>query len=134
MRNIYKLLCLVVVLSSFFAVQFNNEVIAAAPQKAAKTAPVVAPQMIVAPTTVVNNPSKYLNKNITFTANFITFTSLGLDYKPAYKDPEWQAKALAGELMMPRNLIKNYTIEQIAQKCGVSIEGAKVHYKLIHKS
>ena len=23
---------------------------------------------------------------------------------------------------------------QIAQKCGVSIEGAKVHYKLIHKS
>lgn len=53
---------------------------------------------------------------------------------PAYKDPEWQAKALAGELMMPRNLIKNYTVEQIAQKCGVSIEGAKVHYKLIHKS
>lgn len=52
---------------------------------------------------------------------------------PAYKDPEWQAKALTGELMMPRHLIKDLSIEEIMHKCGVSYESASLHYKLIHK-
>ena len=53
---------------------------------------------------------------------------------PAYKDPEWQAKALAGELLMPRKLISKYSVEKIASKCGVSLESAQLHYKLIHNS
>ncbi len=125
MRNIYKLLCLVVVLSSFFAVQFNNEVIAAAPQKAVKTTPVVAPQMIVAPTTVVNNPSKYLNKNITFTANFITFTSLGLDYKPAYKDPE---KYIG--ILIERDDVKDHVIPLSEMKIFILRTEAEKHVDL----
>lgn len=51
---------------------------------------------------------------------------------PAYKDPEWQAKALAGELMMPRKLIANLSIEQISHECGVSLDGAKLQYNMIH--
>ena len=41
----------------------------------------------VNPVDVVNYPSRYLNKNISFTAELVAFTSLGLDYKPAYRDP-----------------------------------------------
>ena len=41
----------------------------------------------VSPVEVVNYPSRYLNKNITFKAELVAFTSLGLDYKPAYRDP-----------------------------------------------
>ncbi len=56
---------------------------------AATTTP-VKPQasayLSVSPIDVVNHPSKYLNKNITFTAEFVAFTSLGLDYKPAFRD------------------------------------------------
>ena len=41
----------------------------------------------VNPVDVVNYPTRYLNKNISFTAELVSFTSLGLDYKPAYRDP-----------------------------------------------
>ena len=51
-----------------------------------------------------------------------TFASSEL---PAYKDPEWQAKALAGELMCPAHMIKEMMPEQIASKCGVSIDAAR---------
>ncbi len=40
----------------------------------------------VSPIAVVNNPNKYLNKEITFNADFVSFTSLGLDYKPALRE------------------------------------------------
>ncbi len=39
----------------------------------------------VSPLDVVNNPNKYLNKNIAFNAEFVAFTALGLDYKPALR-------------------------------------------------
>ena len=42
--------------------------------------------MNVSPVDVVDNASKYLNKNISFTAEFVAFTSLGLDYKPAFRE------------------------------------------------
>ncbi len=47
-----------------------------------------------------------------------------------YKDPEWQAKALAGEIMCPHELIKSFSAEEIARKCGVSLQAAK--YNLEH--
>lgn len=40
----------------------------------------------VSPLEVVNCPSKYLNKEISFDAEFVSYTSLGLDYKPAFRD------------------------------------------------
>ncbi len=37
---------------------------------------------------VVANPTKYLNKKIKIRAQFDKFSTLGLDYKPAYKNSE----------------------------------------------
>lgn len=48
----------------------------------------------------------------------------------AYRDPEWQAKALAGELLCPFNLIKGMATPQIALACGVSDEAAQYHFNL----
>lgn len=48
----------------------------------------------------------------------------------AYKDPEWQAKALAGEIMCPHDMIKHLSAGEIAQKCGVSLSAAE--YNLNH--
>lgn len=44
---------------------------------------------------------------------------------PTYQDPEWQAKALAGELMCPAHLIMDMTINQIINECGVSFDAAE---------
>ena len=43
---------------------------------------------------------------------------------PAYQDPEWQAKCLAGELMIPYNLVGNMTPSAVATSCGVSFQAA----------
>jgi len=48
----------------------------------------------------------------------------------AYRDPEWQAKALAGELLCPYHLISSMTPLKIASACGVSNEAAEYHFKL----
>ena len=40
------------------------------------------------PLDVVNKPSEYLNKNITFTSKFVAFSSLGLDYPKAMRSSE----------------------------------------------
>ena len=45
---------------------------------------------------------------------------------PAYMDPEWQAKCLAGEMMMDSDLIKNLTVDNIVKGCGVSYKAAKL--------
>lgn len=42
-----------------------------------------------------------------------------------YEDPEWQAKCLAGELMVPHHLIGGMNAQQIAQECGVSDAAAR---------
>ena len=42
----------------------------------------------VKPLTVVNSPKTYLNKTIIMDAKFDKFSTLGLDYKPAFKSSE----------------------------------------------
>lgn len=51
---------------------------------------------------------------------------------PAYMDPEWQANAFAGELMAPYDLVKNMSVEEIAEKCGMSITAASIQYRQYH--
>lgn len=46
------------------------------------------PVIQVAPLVVVSKPSSYLNKNILMKAKFDKFSTLGLDYKPAYKSSD----------------------------------------------
>ena len=41
------------------------------------------------------------------------------------RDPEWQAKCLAGELMMDFSLIKGMSAYEVAEACGVSLDAAE---------
>lgn len=47
------------------------------------------------------------------------------DNVPVYRDPEWQAKCLAGELMVPADLVCGMSDLEVAEKCGVSVEAAR---------
>lgn len=49
---------------------------------------------------------------------------------PLYKNPEWQAECFAGELLMPYEIIKNMSEDEIVKKCKVSPSAA--HYQLSH--
>lgn len=51
---------------------------------------------------------------------------------PSYKDPEWQAKCFAGELMIPAHLVSDMCPSTIAMQCGVSEVAARCQYKKIH--
>lgn len=44
---------------------------------------------------------------------------------PAYKSMEWQAKALCGEVMIPYERCKNYSLNEIIEKTQSSTEQAK---------
>jgi Zn-dependent peptidase ImmA (M78 family) len=49
----------------------------------------------------------------------------GLKIKP-YEDPEWQANAFAGELLVPNYLVKGMKAIKISLDCGVSVEAARI--------
>lgn len=57
--------------------------------------------------------------NITFAR-----TDNEISLKP-YEDPEWQADAFGGELLIPKHLVANMTAEEIADQCQVSLAAAK---------
>jgi Zn-dependent peptidase ImmA (M78 family) len=46
-----------------------------------------------------------------------------------YEDPEWQANAFAGELLCPALATRNYTVEELVIKFGVSADAAKTQKK-----
>ena len=50
---------------------------------------------------------------------------------PRYRDPEWQASAFAGELLMPPRLIKGMPAWEIAKRCGVSDQAASFQLRFI---
>ena len=50
------------------------------------------------------------------------------EHVPAYQDPEWQAKCLAGELMVPYELVGGMSAAAVANACGVSLQAA--YYQL----
>lgn len=43
---------------------------------------------VVSALSIVNSPNSYLNKAVTINAKFDKFSTLGLDYKPAFKSSE----------------------------------------------
>lgn len=53
---------------------------------------------------------------------------------PKYMDPEWQADAFAGELMAPYDLVKNMSVDEIAEWCGMSHTAAMVQYNFYHRN
>ena len=50
---------------------------------------------------------------------------------PPYRDPEWQAKCLAGELMIDSDLVKGMSRSDVSEKCGVSYDAAKLQLSKI---
>lgn len=86
---------------------------------AVKQQPAVA-YLNVSPIEVVNNPARYLNKNITFNAELVAFTSLGLDYKPAYRDPNKYIGVL-----IRRPDVSDYTIPLSEMKIFITRETAE---------
>ena len=51
-----------------------------------------------------------------------------------YKDPEWQADAFAGELLMPAPLIIGRNVEDISRMCGTSRAAAYIQKRAAEKS
>lgn len=61
------------------------------------------------------------------------FVSYARGDVPVYCQPEWQANTFAAELMAPYHLVKNMSVEEIAQKCGMSKTAASIQYKTYHQ-
>lgn len=60
----------------------------------------------------------------------ITFARVGKSNNiKTYEDPEWQADAFGGELLVPNHLISGLSAEEIARKCGVSLAAARYQKK-----
>lgn len=53
---------------------------------------------------------------------------------PAYMNPEWQANVFAGELLAPCELVRGMTVQDIADKCGMSFTAAQIQYNEYHKA
>lgn len=68
------------------AVKIKNPIIPAA-TKAIAAAPDKTYNM-VNPAVMVNNPKPYLNQDVKFRAKFDKYSTLGLDYKPAFRSSE----------------------------------------------
>ena len=51
----------------------------------------------------------------------------------AYEDPEWQAKCMAGELMIPKGLTQGMNSSEIMIKCGVSNSAANYQYLIYRR-
>ena len=45
---------------------------------------------------------------------------------PIYCDPEWQATVFAAEFLMDHDLIQKMTVNEVAQRCGVSMQAAQI--------
>lgn len=46
-----------------------------------------------------------------------------------FEDPEWQADAFGGELLVPHHLVADMSPGQISAACGVSMAAAKVQFR-----
>lgn len=127
--NIKKHLVLLLFASALFFnfANINAEVAGSAVTKpsTAKTA-TVSNYISVSPLAVVENPEKYLNKNITFEAEFVSFSGLGLDYPPAKREAEKYISILirrdnAKENVIPLSEMKIFITRELAEK-NVDIE------------
>lgn len=84
MKKTYKNIIFSIIILSLIVINADYNYVSAVTTTPVKSQ--IESCLTVSPIDVVNHPSKYLNKNISFTAEFVAFTSLGLDYKPAFRD------------------------------------------------
>ena len=51
-----------------------------------------------------------------------------------FEDSEWQANTFASELLMPVRVVKDCDDpEELAERCGVSVQAAKVRFKILRQ-
>ncbi|MCD7878897.1 MAG: hypothetical protein LUG16_03065 [Candidatus Gastranaerophilales bacterium] len=123
LKNRTKLLILILTTLIF---SINADYIAVSEAATATPVKTYTPAYLtVSPIDVVNNSAKYLNKNITFTADFVAFTSLGLDYKPAYRNAE---KYIG--ILIKRDDVKNNVIPLSEMKIFLTREIAEKNVDL----
>lgn len=79
----------------------------------------------VDPLEVVKNPTKYLNKKIKVKARFDKFSTLGLDYKPAFRSSE---KFIT--FLIKRSDVVNYTVPLSEMKNFLSRDLAEKYIDL----
>ena len=89
MKYIKSALLLVLVAGMFTSGSMRYDRVQAQPVQQ----PVVQKQQVqqaikAAPLAIVDNPKSYLNKTVLINAKFDKFSTLGLDYKPAFKSSE----------------------------------------------
>lgn len=53
---------------------------------------------------------------------------------PSFKCAEWQANTFAAEFLAPYELVKNYSIEDLIIKCGMSEISARIQYNEYRKT
>lgn len=88
---------------------------------------------LVKPLDVVANPTKYLNKKIKIRAKFDKFSTLGLDYKPAYKSSEKYITFLIKRddvinHIIPLSEMKNFLDRETAEKYIDLKPGDEIEY------
>lgn len=86
----------------------------------------------VSPVKIVNNPSAYLNKTVCFNAEFVAFSSLGLDYKPAFKDSTKYIGILinrddVNQKVIPLSEMKIFLLREEAEKYAELDQGDKIN-------
>lgn len=82
--TVLVLLCAVALTTSSICVEKVTAQTAASPVAVQNT----LPENTVKPLLIVANPTKYLNKTVTMVGKFDKFTTLGLDYKSAFRSSE----------------------------------------------
>ena len=88
-KNKIKLALLVVTISVSFGLSTNAVVkTPVSTQKTAVSTPVEKAYQPANSLDIVLHPTKYLNKRVTISAKFDKFSTLGLDYKPAYRSSD----------------------------------------------
>lgn len=83
--------------------------------------------------TVAANPTKYLNKHVKIRAKFDKFSTLGLDYKPAYKNSEKYITFLikrddVTDHTIPLSEMKNFLERSVAEKYIDLSSGDEIEY------
>ena len=73
-------------------------------------------------------PKKYVKAD-----NLVYAKTIDEKITPAYKSMEWQAKALCGEVMIPYEKCKNYSLEEIIYRTRSSTEQAKYFLNTVAK-
>lgn len=95
---------------------------------------------IVVKNSVYENAEKGIGRDrFTLThelAHYILHSSSRVEYArhgtgkiPSYCNPEWQANTFAGELLVPVDIAKTHTVEEIKKCCGVSYTVAEIQKK-----